>query len=210
MTMRILNAYAGIGGNRKLWNGNIHVTAVEYNPDIAKLYQEFYSDDTVIVGDAHQYLLEHYKEYDFIWASPPRPTHSDIRRCGVHKGQYEALYPDMTLYQEIILLQHFATGYWCIENVKPYYEPLIKPSKILQRHLFWSNLDIKSYNKIDKRKHAEISGDKEVYGFNLNDKQINDKRKILRNLVNPELGLHIFNCIPQIKETLKLNQETLF
>ena len=208
--IKILNLYAGIGGNRKLWSGDIEVTAVEYNSDIAKVYREFYPNDTVIVGDAHQYLLEHYKEYDFIWASPPCPTHSDIRRCGVHKGQYEALYPDMTLYQEIILLQHFATGYWCIENVKPYYEPLIQPNKILQRHLFWSNIDIKSYNKIDDRIHSEITGSKEVYGFNLNNKDITDKRKILRNLVNPDLGLHIFNCIPQIKETLNTQQETLF
>ena len=123
--IKILNLYSGIGGNRKLWSGDIEVTAVEYNPDIARAYQEFYPNDKVIVGDAHKYLLEHYKEYDFIWASPPCPTHSDIRRCGVHKGQYDALYPDMTLYQEIILLQHFSKCYWCIENVKPYYEPLI-------------------------------------------------------------------------------------
>ena len=29
--MRILNAYAGIGGNRRLWAGH-NVTAVESNP----------------------------------------------------------------------------------------------------------------------------------------------------------------------------------
>ena len=208
--MKILNLYSGIGGNRELWSGDIEVTAVEYNPDIAKVYQELYPNDKVIVGDAHQYLLEHYKEYDFIWASPPCPTHSDIRRCGVHKGQYEALYPDMTLYQEIILLQHFAKGYWCIENVKPYYEPLIHTSKVLQRHLFWSNFDIKSYNETDNRRHTEITGKTQVYGFNLNNFEIKDKRKVLRNLVNPEIGLHIFNCIPNIEKIPQKKQETLF
>ena len=73
--LKILNLYAGIGGNRKLWEGH-EVTAVEFNPEIAKIYQDLFPNDKVIVGDAHQYLLEHYKEFDFIWASPPCPTHS--------------------------------------------------------------------------------------------------------------------------------------
>lgn len=68
--MKILNLYAGIGGNRKLWEGH-EVTAIEYNQDIANIYKDFFPDDSVIVADAHQYLLDHYKEYDFIWSSPP-------------------------------------------------------------------------------------------------------------------------------------------
>jgi len=77
--MKILNLYAGIGGNRKLW-GNAHkVTAIEIDPKIAEIYQEFFPKDTVIITDAHQYLLEHYKEFDFIWNSPPCPTHSKLR-----------------------------------------------------------------------------------------------------------------------------------
>lgn len=28
MTIKILNLYAGIGGNRKLWDGDIEVTAI--------------------------------------------------------------------------------------------------------------------------------------------------------------------------------------
>lgn len=64
--MKILNLYAGIGGNRKLWGDEHEITAVENDPNIAKIYQEFFPNDTVIVGDAHKYLLEHYKEFDFI------------------------------------------------------------------------------------------------------------------------------------------------
>ena len=78
--MKILNLYAGIGGNRKLWGNEHEITAVEINPQIAKIYQDFFPNDTVIVADAHQYLLEHYKEFDFIWSSPPCPTHSRIRK----------------------------------------------------------------------------------------------------------------------------------
>ena len=77
--MKILNLYAGIGGNRKLWtpNGDEHeITAVEYKPEIAKIYQDFFPKDKVIVGDAHQYLLNHFQEFDFIFSSPPCPTHS--------------------------------------------------------------------------------------------------------------------------------------
>lgn len=74
--MKILNAYAGIGGNRKLWGDSHDITAVEYDPKIAAIYQDLFPNDTVIVGDAHQYLLEHYQEFDFIWCSPPCPTHS--------------------------------------------------------------------------------------------------------------------------------------
>lgn len=190
--MKVLNLYSGIGGNRKLWQ-NVEVTAVELNPDIAHVYKDLHPDDNVIVDDAHDYLLKNYKEYDLIWASPPCPTHSDIRRCGVHKGQYEALYPDMTLYQEIILLKHFAKGKWIVENVKPYYTPLIPANAEIHRHLFWSNFFIPSRKFKEERIHSDITGSSTVYGFNLTKYEIKDKRKILRNMVNPEVGKFILD-----------------
>ena len=67
--MRALNLYAGIGGNRKLWAG-VQITAVELNPDIANIYKRQFPKDKVIVGDAHEYLIKHYKEFDFVWSSP--------------------------------------------------------------------------------------------------------------------------------------------
>jgi len=190
--MRILNLYAGIGGNRKLWGDEHKITAVEFDPEIAAIYKEFFPNDNVIVADAHQYLLDHYKEFDMIWSSPPCPTHSDIRRCGVHRGQYEAKFPDMKLYEEIILLKHFSKGLWIVENVKPYYKPLIE-GKLLQRHLFWSNFDIGDYQETDTRRHNDINGSSTVYGFFLNGFNIKNKRKILRNLVNPKLANHVLN-----------------
>ena len=195
MTIKILNLYAGIGGNRKLWDGDIEVTAIENNENIALVYKHFFPNDSVIVGDAHKYLLEHYKEFDFIWSSPPCPTHSDIRRCVVHNGQYSAKYPDMDLYSEIIFLMNFAPKNckWVVENVKPYYKPLIEP-KFSGRHLFWSNFLITFKDSQNHEIHNDIIGSKIVYGFDLNKfKWLENKRQILRNLVNPELGLHIFN-----------------
>jgi len=121
---RILNLYAGIGGNRKLWNDeNFEITAIEYDQATADVYKKHFPKDTVIVTDAHEYLLKNYMNFDFVWSSPPCPTHSDIRRCGVHAGQYEALYPNMELYQEILLLQNFHKKHtkFVVENVVPYY-----------------------------------------------------------------------------------------
>ena len=210
--MKILNLYAGIGGNRKLWGKEHEVTAIEYDKATADVYKNYFPNDRVIVADAHQYLLDHYRDFDFIWDSPPCPTHSDIRRCGVHKGQYSALYPDMSLYQEIILLQNFAPKKckWVIENVIPYYPPLIPPTKKLHRHLYWSNFPIGNYEVTNKRKHNKITASSEVYGFNLKGTEIKNKRKALRNMVDPELGLYILNCAMDIVTKQNIEQMRFF
>ena len=198
--MKVLNLYAGIGGNRKLWQ-NVDVTAIENNPQIAKIYQDLFPNDKILVKDAHKFLLNHYKKYDFIWSSPPCPTHSDIRRCGVHRGQNEALYPDMKLYEEIILLKHFAPKEtkWVVENVASYYKPLIKPF-VAGRHYFWANFYVPNFGKENQAIHNEIVGSDIIYGFDLNKYDFHDKRKLLRNCVNPELGLHVFECATKGKQ----------
>ena len=86
--MKILNLYAGIGGNRKLWGDEHEITSVEYNEDIAKIYKDFYPKDNVIIADAHTFLQEYFKEYDFIWTSPPCPTHSRMRFKAYCNGKY--------------------------------------------------------------------------------------------------------------------------
>ena len=119
--MKILNLYAGIGGNRKLWGNDHEITAVEYKPEIAAIYQEFFPNDKVVVGDAHQYLVDHYSEFDFIWSSPPCPSHSRTRFA--NQKQNKPIYPQMELYQEIIFLQHYFKGKFCVENVIAFYPP---------------------------------------------------------------------------------------
>jgi len=140
--MRILNLYCGIGGNRKLWKGH-QVVGVDNDPLLVKIYKDFFPEDEVIIADAHEYLRQHYKEFDFIWVSPPCQTHSSFRHniCVRYRGT-EPKFPDMTLYEEILFLKHHFKGKWVVENVKPYYEPLIKPTTILDRHLFWANFEI--------------------------------------------------------------------
>jgi len=174
--MKILNLYAGIGGNRKLWGNNHEITAVEYDPEIAKIYNDFFPQDKIIVDDAHQYLLKNYKYYDFIWSSPPCPTHSKIRQCGVYSGQYDAKYPEMDLYQQIILLKYFNKGFYVIENVIPYYKPLIPPSIELHRHYFWSNFPIEKKYFKDDRKHNDIKTNDSIYGFELKNYDYKEKK----------------------------------
>ena len=77
MSYKVLNLYDCLGGNRYKWT-DCEVTAVELDPEIAALYKKRFPNDIVIIADAHQYLLDHYKKFDFIWSSPPCPTHSKL------------------------------------------------------------------------------------------------------------------------------------
>jgi DNA (cytosine-5)-methyltransferase 1 len=193
--MRVLNLYSGLGGNRKLWK-NVEVTAIENNPKIAKFYQDHFPKDTVIITDAHQYLLEHYFEFDFIWSSINCPSHSRARFWASKGKRYKPVFPDMKLYEEILFLEHYFEGKWCVENVKPFYVPLLKPSVIIERHLFWSNFFI---NLIKLPKNRIFNGNIDVWqnvtGFDISKYEFTIRKdKILRNCVEPELGLHILNC----------------
>ena len=202
--MKILNLYAGIGGNRKLWGDNDEVTAIEYDENIAKIYQQNFPNDRVIVTDAHQYLLEHFREYDFIWASPPCPSHSRVRKQlaikkkkdGTIYEQNKPIYPDMKLYQEIILLDNYYNGYYVVENVVPYYEPLIEPQK-LGRHLFWSNFEIPK-QKIEARGSFDNTEElAQKLGYDISSWQGVNKKLLLRNCVEPEVGELIYKAIPR-------------
>lgn len=204
--IKVLNLYAGVGGNRLKWEG-VDVTAVERNPQIATIYQDFFPKDKVIVADAHQYLLDHYDDgWDFIWSSPPCPSHSYIRLCGVQSGQTKAVYPDMNLYQEIIFLHWHCKCKWLVENVHGYYEPLIKSQEI-GRHRFWSNFSILKFITSSAAIGSNDSVPKlsEYHGVDLSKYKIKKKLQVLRNCVNPRLGLHILNSAFKLKQaTLKV------
>lgn len=199
--MKILNAYAGIGGNRKLWGNEHEITAVELNPEIAKIYQDFFPNDKMIVTDAHEYLLKHFKEFDFIWSSPPCPTHSRFRHLWKSDGSKltgktsgaSYIYPDMKLYEEIIFLSHFHTKLFCVENVISYYNPLILPIES-DNHYFWTNFQIvKQKNETRGIRDQQKNN---VFGFDLSNYNLGKRfiKKIINNCVRPETGLNILNC----------------
>src|SRR3990167_3816250 len=194
--MKILNLYAGIGGNRKNWGDEHEITAVENVPEIAKIYADFFPKDVIIIADAHQYLLDHYKEFDFIWSSPPCPTHSRFNFLGNEQEGKKMKYPDMALYQEIIFLKHWFKGKWCVENVVSYYDPLIPPIQS-NNHYFWTNFLFRPLeNRVRgiKRKDEEDYKREEILGIDLSKYKFSTKRerrKVINNCCEPEIGLHI-------------------
>lgn len=200
--MKYLNLYPGLGGNRKLLPKWVEVTAVELDPKIASVYARLYPDDILIVGDAHQYLLDHHQEFDFIWSSPPCQRHSKMNKFTRHNT---IRYVDGKLFEEIIFLKHYfgnsKTKGWVTENVVPYYEILMNPKK-MGRHLFWSNfpisdIDVKSpagfitptkATKQNMMNWLDIHYDENIY-YGTNHCNV----QILRNCVHPLVGESIFN-----------------
>lgn len=217
--IKILNLYACLGGNRYKWNevyNDIQVTAVEWDEQLARMYKERFPNDIVIIADAHQYLLDHYKEYDFIWTSPPCPSHSRARFAPAsnYETNTEAIYPDMTLYQEIIFLQSYFKGRYLVENVIPYYEPLI-PAKKRGRHLYWTNIPLP--NILSERRVNVGSGVDEVkklcdfHEIDLSS-YTGEQRidKIARNLVDYEAGRTIFQMYINTLKEYSINPGSLF
>jgi DNA (cytosine-5)-methyltransferase 1 len=214
--MKILNLYACLGGNRYKWDEvtDVDVTAVEWDEELAKLYQERFPKDKVIVADAHKYLLEHYKDFDFIWSSPPCPTHSRARYWGVGANGKKPIYPDMKLYQEIIFLKHHFKGKYVVENVSPYYEPLILALK-RHRHLYWTNFNLP--NILTERKVKVCTGTNEVKNLckfhNYDFYKYKGKQKInkiARNLVDYEAGKTILETAIGIIKQQNIKQKELF
>ena len=187
---------------------------MELDPELARMYQERFPNDIVIIADAHQYLLDHYKEFDFIWTSPPCPTHSKSRYWAY--GKTKPVFPDMKLYEEIIFLQHHCPDEikWVCENVNGYYEPLI-PAKIQGRHLFWSNFELPNIIKKDitvqmnfKSEYKPLIEFHKIEKFDYSGEQ--NKLKILRNLVDYEVGKTILATAFNIQLAEKDTQTKLF
>ncbi len=213
--MKILNLYACLGGNRYKWNEakkDIEVTAIELDPELAKMYKERFPDDIVIVADAHQYLLDHYKEFDFIWTSPPCPSHSRARFA--RKNTTNPIYPALKLYEEIIFLEKWFKGKYVVENVIPYYEPLI-PAKKRGRHLYWTNFNL-PYN-LNERKGGIMEGKNEVakwckfHDYDFTKYQGTQRTdKVARNLVDYEVGKTIFETMLGVVSKENVTQSELF
>ncbi len=193
--MKVLNLYAGIGGNRKLWEGH-EVTAVEHDDKIAEIYGDLYPEDTLYSADAHEYLLYHHHEYDFIWSSPPCQTHSSFRyNIDVKLRGSEEKFPDMTLYEEILFLKYHSTALWLVENVVPYYPAMLDPVK-RNRHLYWANFEVPELPKIveNLRSNNKISDLEELHDFDLSAYTLPNKRQVLRNCVHRDTGLALMRA----------------
>lgn len=204
--IRVLNLYAGLGGNRKKWR-NVKVTAVEIDSKIADVYREQNPDDEIFITDAHEFLLHNYKHYDWIWSSPPCQRNTKMIISGRNR---KPVYPDLRLYEQAIFLNTHFKGFYTIENVVPYYGALM-PAKKLGRHLFWSNFDIEDMAEVPEFKNMmsrqNISAKKQLqdwldihYEQNIYYANNHCVTQVLRNCVHPDIGLHIYN---QLLKTIK-------
>lgn len=220
---KILNLYACLGGNRYKWDEvakqlgiEIEVTAVELDPELARMYQDRYPNDKVIVADAHQFLLDNYIDFDFIWTSPPCPTHSRARywNSSNYGTKTKAVFPDMKLYQEIVFLEHYFKGQYVVENVIPFYTPLV-PAKKRGRHLYWTNFNLPNDLKDRRFKISQTKNElQELCKFHKIDLSgyngSQSKLKIGRNLVDYEAGKTIFQTAFGIIEKQNINQVDIF
>lgn len=209
--MKILNLYAGIGGNRKLWHKDHKITNVEINPQLCEQLRINFPNDTTIEHDAMDYLIQHYHKFDFIWASPPCQTHSRINRINSSK-YHRHEYIDPSLYQIIIFLQENFQGGYIVENVIPYYGQAFSPT-IYGRHSFWSNYDIQCLNWTptkqnlfdlqlnDLQSKFQIFIEKNIY---LNESH--DPKQIFRNAVDPQLGNLLLQRFNKKSQQLSLFQ----
>ena len=216
--MKILNLYACLGGNRYKWDevaDGLEITAVELDPELARMYQERFPNDKVIVADAHQYLLHHFKEFDFIWSSPPCPSHSRVRISQKNRTTFIPCYPDLKLYEEVIFLGNYFEGKYVVENVIPYYEPLI-PAQKRGRHLYWTNFVLpnntgerKMFNNMIERADTKELSEFHDYDFRQykGEQRLN---KIARNLVDYEVGKTILETALGVISKNKTNQIELF
>jgi len=223
MKYRILNLYACLGGNRYKWDEvakeagiEIEVTAVELDEEAARLYQERFPNDIVIVADAHQYLLDQFKEFDFIWSSPPCPSHSKVRISQKNRETFKFIYPDMKLYEEVIFLDNFFEGKYVVENVTPYYEPLIQAKK-RGRHLYWTNFNLPTDLRERKLGGILCAMDNELETLcNFHDYDFTKYKgkqrldKMARNLVDYEAGRTIFETVLGIEKKLNVQQVSIF
>lgn len=219
--MRILNLFAGIGGNRGAFGDN-EVVAVENDEEIAKIYKDFWPQDEVVVADAYDYCLQHAHEFDFIWASPPCPTHSRMRLLCAQKEGANHKMPDMKLYGLVLWLKHFYKGLWVVENVISYYEPFLNPVEA-GKHYFWANFEVlpfKTGKRAIRRIHfkgqkgvtdeleLQLSGRREKTGFDLRKYKLAPRRErlLINNCCEPKLAEHILACAFEKKKQYTLNE----
>lgn len=200
MVVKILNLYAGLGGNRHLWPVEVEVTAIESDQDIVNAYRDAYPQDKVVRADAMTYLLKHFEEFDAIWASPPCQSHSRMLRSGRNR---KPRYVDMSLWQLILFCeQHVGDTPWLVENVRPSYKPFLPPQGSSGRHLFWSNRPLWNlpeipsppnlFNRQNLKAKAEIEewlGIGPTPTIYIGDSH--DHTQILRNCVHPKLSLAV-------------------
>lgn len=114
--------------------------------------------------------------------------------------------PDLLLYEFKIWFDCNYKGKYVIENVIPYYQPVIEPTAKIGRHLFWANFPISEDFHINQPKgfinKTTVKGAEELkkwlgihYKGNLYYNGNHNPGQVLANCVHPDLGKHIYDCL---------------
>jgi DNA (cytosine-5)-methyltransferase 1 len=104
----------------------------------------------------------------------------------------------MQLYQQILFLKHHFRGKWAVENVEPYYMPLLQPTTLIDRHPIWANFPIGPFRTgrdFDVMSPAAdgLKKFEEYFGIVL-PKGTKNARKLYRNVANPFMGAHVLKA----------------
>ena len=202
-TMKILNLFAGIGGNRSLWGDSHEITAVEHNSQIAKIYQTRFPHDEMIVDkcinviERPEFFLN---QFDLITVGSPCQSHSMFNMVYWSRGIIKV--PDMdNLYGIMITLKYYPhqSFKFVCENVNPFYKEW-RPTQYFQklgRHFFWSNFPIqkKEFPQYLGKTVNDLTVPEliEWHGVDFEWDNEMDKRQILRNCVDKKIGKYILD-----------------
>jgi len=121
------------------------------------------------------------------------------------------------LYSEILLLDYHFKGKYVVENVIPYYEPMLNPKK-RGRHLYWTNFNLPNSlsNRGGKLKEAKTNSESLKHYNSFHDYDFTKYKgkqlilKIGRNLVDYEAGKTIFETALGIIRKSNIKQTELF
>lgn len=216
--LKILDLFCGIGGVARGFHDYLQehqikylYVAIDIDKDVLKAHRALNPLSNVILRDAYSFTIDELETYDFVWASPPCETHS-IAGIWTRKRKVS---PDFRLY-ELINKLNDANIPFVVENVKPYYNPPIKPTSKANRHRLWSNLSI-SPIKIDLPPFEKIKNTVkslcEYHDLPIEIAKIIPSRKrrdALRDMVHHEIAYEIAKqVIPQVLDGKKLIQTKL-
>lgn len=220
MKLKILDLFCGVGGVARGFQKFLNEQGIEYeyhavdiDRSILLAHKVVNKNSVTILRDAYSFEDDELSQYDFIWASPPCETHSI---AGIWRRKF-GVEPDMRLYELIIKLHRLGIPF-VVENVKPYYNPPIKPTSKANRHVLWSNLSIKPV-EVDLPYFTHIKDKiKDLIWYHQLEKHEKAIRRILgkktrdalRDMVHWKIAYEIARqVIPQVIEKRLLKQATL-
>ena len=120
----------------------------------------------------------------------------------------------MKLYEEIIFLEYHFKGKYVVENVNPYYEPMLNPKK-RKRHHYWTNFilpaNLSDRNDTSLVQASSIKALSEFHDYDFSKYKAEQRRlKIARNLVDYKAGKTILETALGIINNNKKEQTKLF